>query len=73
MQKAQKIGISDSKINIPREKKLKKILKMKEKVVEGKIYRRKMRVKMKKGNDANRNERWENKYKKTLKKGKDNE
>lgn len=57
MQKAQKIGISDSKINIPREKKLKKILKMKEKVVEGKIYRRKMRVKMKKGNDANRNER----------------
>lgn len=57
MQKAQKIGISDSKINIPREKKLKKILKMKEKVVEGKIYRRKMRVKMKRGNDANRNER----------------
>lgn len=57
MQKAQKIGISDSKINIPREKKLKKNLKMKEKVVEGKIYRRKMRVKMKKGNDANRNER----------------
>lgn len=30
---------------------------MKEKVVEGKIYRRKMRVKIKKGNDANRNER----------------
>lgn len=42
----QKKGISDSKINTEIDKKKQKIKnKINQKVVEGKIYRRKMRVK----------------------------